>query len=220
MGDTISGVLFDVGGVLFALDGMPSLAALLGIEAQHDALHALWMASPSVVAHETGRIGVAEFAAGVVADLGLTVTADVFLQDFCSWPKGLLPGVLELLDEIPPTYHVAALSNLSAVHWGSVVATGLARRFEQMYLSHQIGHVKPAPEAFLAALNGMGLSPSEVLFLDDGPGNVDAANTLGMEAHVVRSPGEARMVLARFGVVPSTSAGSTGVCGRGRPVRS
>src|SRR5437660_11172475 len=103
MGDKILGVLFDLGGVLVALDGVPSVAALLGVEAQHEALHATWLASPSVVAHETGKISAEEFAAGVVIDLKLSVTADVFLQDFRSWPKGLLPGALELLDEIPHT---------------------------------------------------------------------------------------------------------------------
>lgn len=32
MDDRIAGVVFDIGGVLAALDGMPSLAALLGVE--------------------------------------------------------------------------------------------------------------------------------------------------------------------------------------------
>lgn len=203
MDGRIAGVLFDIGGVLVALDGGPAMAALLGIEAQHDKLHALWLDSPSVVAHETGRIGAAEFAAGIVAELGLPVTADVFLQEFCSWPKGLLPGALELLDEIPRSYRVAALSNMSAAHWNSIMPTGLVSRFEHLYLSHEIGHVKPAREAFLAALGGMDLPPSAVLFVDDGRRNVDAARALGMQAHLARGPEEARAVLAQYGVVAS-----------------
>ncbi len=202
MSGKVTGVLFDIGGVLVALDGVASMAALLGVAECHETLHALWMTSPSVVAHETGKIGAAEFAAGVVADLKLPVTADVFLEDFGSWPKGLLPGALELLDEIPRTYQIAALSNTCEVHWSSIMAMGLAERFDQTYLSHQIGHMKPAREAFLVALRGMGLSPSEVLFLDDGQRNVDAARALGMQAHLAKGPGEARSVLARYGVIP------------------
>lgn len=40
------------------------------------------------------------------------------------------------------------------------------------------------------------------LFLDDGLRNVDAAKALGMQARMVRSPEEARTVLAQYGVVP------------------
>ena len=205
MGHKIAGILFDIGGVLVALDGVPSMAKLLGVEPQHEALHAMWIASPSVVAHETGKIDAAAFAVGVVADLGLPVTADRFLEDFCNWPTGLLPGALQLLDEIPETYHVAALSNTSAVHWDKIRAMGLVDRFDQTYLSHQIGCLKPATEAFLVALEGMGLSPSDVLFLDDGLRNIDAAMKLGMHAHVARGPEEARRVLAQYGVVPSSA---------------
>ena len=203
MGHNIAGILFDIGGVLVALDGGPFLARLLGVEHRHDALHAMWGASPSVVAHETGKIDAATFAAGVVADLGLPVSAECFLQDFCNWPTGLLPGAVQLLDEIPDSYQVAALSNTSAVHWQKIGAMGLADRFDQIYLSHRIGHLKPDTGAFLVALEGMGLSPADVLFLDDGRRNVDAALNLGMHAHLARGPGEARRVLAQYGVIAS-----------------
>jgi putative hydrolase of the HAD superfamily len=194
-------VLFDVGGVLVALDGVPSLAALLGVEARHEALHARWMASPAVVAHETGKIGLAEFAVRVVADLELSVTPEWFLQDFAGWLKGPLPGASQLLDEIPRGCRVAALSNMSAVHWDTIVATGLTRRFDHVFVSHELGYLKPASEVFAAALDGMQLRPFEVLFLDDGLRNVEAARTLGMEARLVKGPEEARTALVEHGVI-------------------
>jgi putative hydrolase of the HAD superfamily len=56
---------------------------------------------------------------------------------------------------------------MSSVHWDAIVATGLTRRFDQLFVSHEIGYLKPAGEAFAVALDGMQLRPSEVIFLDD-----------------------------------------------------
>jgi glucose-1-phosphatase len=197
----LSAILFDIGGVLITLDGVPSLAKLLGVEPSHEALHRLWMTSASVVAHETGRISATEFAAGVVVDLGLPVSAAAFLEDFCCWPGGLQPGAMELLDAIPPTYRVAALSNTSALHWDKIVATGLTRRFQRAFLSYEIGHLKPSREAFLAALEGLDLPANEVLFIGDGESNVHAAASLGMHARLARNAVEARSALAECGVL-------------------
>lgn len=104
MADKIKGILFDVGGVLVALDGVPLMAKLLGIEPHHENLHAIWLASPAVVAHETGQMNAETFAAAVVDDLGLPVSAEDFLENFLGWPTGLLPGALRLLEEIPDSY--------------------------------------------------------------------------------------------------------------------
>lgn len=197
----IAAVLFDVGGVLVALDGVPFMAKLLGVEPQHEVLHAKWLSSPSVVAHETGKIDAATFARGVVEDLDLPVSAEFFLQGFCDWPTGLLPGARQLLEDIPEHYHVAALSNTSAVHWHRIQGMGFVDLFDQTFLSHQIGCLKPSAEAYQVALDRMGLRSSAVLFLDDNTRNVDAAARVGMHAHLARRPSEARLVLAKYGVV-------------------
>ena len=203
---SVRGLLFDIGGVLVALDGVPCLATLLGVEAQHDVLHARWVAAPSVIAHETGQIEASEFATRVVADLGLRTTPDDFLRQFDAWLQGPLPGAGDLLAEIPDQYLVAALSNMSAVHWHRIVETGVTTRITQLYLSHETGFLKPAKEAYLAALMGMDLAPADVLFIDDGARNVEAARALGLSAELARGPKEARAVLVRYGVLSEPRA--------------
>ena len=64
---------------------------------------------------------------------------------------------------------------MSAFQWTRTQAMGLPCRFDAIFLSCEIGWLKPAPEAFQAALDGMALPPGEVLFLDDGAANVQAA---------------------------------------------
>jgi putative hydrolase of the HAD superfamily len=199
--NAISGVLFDIGGVLVGLDGVPSLAKLLQIDPLHDEIHRRWMACPSVVRHETGQIAAAQFAVEVVQDLGLSLSPEAFLAEFAGWLIAPLAGAFELVDRIPSVYQVAALSNMSAFQWSRIQAMGLPARFDALYLSHEIGHLKPSPEAFQAALAGMALPPGEVLFLDDGAANVEAARALGIEAHLVRGPAEAEAVLRAHGVL-------------------
>ena len=206
MKTTISGILFDIGGVLVALDGVPYMTRVLQLEESHDEMHRRWLACPSVVAHETGRMSAEAFAAALVADLNLPVAPDDFLLDFAAWLQGPHPGAFELVECIPRQYRVAALSNMSAVHWTRIAAMGWPQRFEAVYLSCQIGHLKPSVEAFQVALDGMHLRPAEVLFLDDGQANVAAARSLGMEAQLVRGPEQIRHVLERYGVLPVDGA--------------
>jgi FMN phosphatase YigB (HAD superfamily) len=50
-------------------------------------------------------------------------------------------------------------------------------------------------------LGGLDLPASEVLFIDDGVRNVEAAASLGMHAEIARNPADARSVLVKYGVV-------------------
>jgi len=201
MSTSVSGVLFDIGGVLIALDGVPSLSQLLGISESRDDVHRRWLACRSVILHETGKLTIQEFARDFVADLELAISPEAFLVAFDSWFTGVHPGAFELVNEIPERYRVAALSNMSATHWQRIKALGWPDRFEAAYVSCETGHLKPSREAFEVALRGMALPPAQVLFLDDNPTNVSAAEELGLRARVVANPVEARRALTEYGVL-------------------
>ena len=200
----ITTILFDVGGVLVELDGVPTLAKLMTLEsASRDAIHERWMQSAAVIAYETGRISAAAFAAAAVTEFQLPVTAEWFLEAFNDWPRRLQAGALELLDDVPKRYRLAALSNTSQSHWERIESMGLAHRFERLYLSHRIGQLKPSRQAFETALEDLAVAPSAVLFLDDILSNVSAARAVGLHAEMVANPREARIALERYGVLQS-----------------
>jgi HAD superfamily hydrolase (TIGR01509 family) len=95
---------------------------------------------------------------------------------------------------------------MSALHWNRIKKMGLPERFEATYVSHEIGCLKPSEQAFQIALDGMALPAGMVLFLDDGVDNVRAALTLGMKAHVVKNPEQAKLILESYGVLTAPAA--------------
>jgi putative hydrolase of the HAD superfamily len=198
---TIRGIIFDVGGVLVALDGVPSLARQLGLEGSHDEVHRLWMSCPSVQLHETGRMSVEDFAAHAVAELGLALSPDAFRRDFDGWLIGPVDGAFDIVARIPARYRVGVLSNMSARHWQKIVAMGLPDRFDFLCVSHETGLLKPSPLAFEHALRRMALPPQDVLFLDDGTANIEAARRLGISAVLVTMPDEVLAALENHGVL-------------------
>ncbi|MEM7018661.1 MAG: HAD-IA family hydrolase [Pseudomonadota bacterium] len=201
MSHNLSTVLFDIGGVLIQLDGMPALYSMMPDVTSDQDVHDRWTSSPAVIAYETGKIPAQEFAAQAIKDMDLQTTPEQFMKEFITWPNRTFPGTFELLDALPDSLLVAALSNTNALHWEQITAVGLGGKFEQTYLSHEIGHLKPSEEAFRIALSGIGRAPGEVLFLDDNAANIDTACKLGIQAHQVRSAYEAGIILKQYGVI-------------------
>lgn len=197
----ISAVLFDVGGVLIELNGLPSIAKLLESDQSLDDIYKYWMAAPSVIGHETGQISSEEFSIEVVKDLNLDISPSAFMENFATWIVGTFPDTFTLLDSIPNHIKVAALSNTSPAHWVEVEKTGLSDKIEHLFLSHEIGHLKPHPPSFQAAVDGLQLPAEEIIFFDDNMQNVQAANAFGLKAHQALNPTHAKQVLSEYGVI-------------------
>ncbi|WP_326600491.1 HAD family hydrolase [Streptomyces sp. NBC_01803] len=88
---------------------------------------------------------------------------------------GLFPDVLPALTALTPGYRHGLLSNSDIGHQDRVLrGLGIRDRFEVLVCSDQLGHAKPAPEAFLAACEAMGLPPGAVAYVGDRP-DTDAA---------------------------------------------
>lgn len=111
---SIRAVVFDMGGVLVRLGPLPEL---LGADGSDRGFWTRWLTSPSVRRFERGDCDVDEFAAGVVADLDLSISADQFVANFARFPQGLFPGAAELVAAVPTDIVTAILSNTNALHW-------------------------------------------------------------------------------------------------------
>ena len=54
--------------------------------------------------------------------------------------------------------------------------------FDEIIISAEVKAMKPDDRIYQIALEKLGVSPSETVFIDDFPENVKAAQTLGMQA--------------------------------------
>ncbi|HPG26833.1 MAG TPA: HAD-IA family hydrolase [Myxococcota bacterium] len=194
-------VLFDLGGVVVELGGLDDMAAFArGVD--EEALWRRWLACPWVRRFERGECGPDEFGRGMVEAWSMPVSPETFLEAFARWPKGLLPGAAELVREVGGQRPVACLSNTNVLHaerlWGRL---GVHELFPRRFFSHEIGIVKPDPEAFAHAIQALDGAADRILFLDDNQINVDGARAAGLEAERARGVAEARAILVDRGVL-------------------
>lgn len=199
-------VLFDLGGVLVELSGVPVMLEWMGDRTSPENLLKIWLKSPVVRAFETGQITAEEFADELITEMLLPVERDRLLGEFARWPRNLFPGALELVGRVPPRYLRATLSNTNALHWPRLMTEmGLGQVFDHHFASHLTGKIKPDEEAFHHVADKLGCRVDEILFLDDSPLNVEAASTVGMQAVQVKGTMAAEQALAQFGIVEARS---------------
>jgi putative hydrolase of the HAD superfamily len=196
-------VLFDLGGVLIEVTGVPAMLELTGIENAED-LWRRWLTCRWVRRFESGGCSETEFAAGVVAEWRLDISPAAFLEAFRSWATGPLPGAAELVAHTRASVATGCFSNTNALHWHDhIAAWPLASMFDHRFLSFELGLLKPDAEAF-AQVAGLLTVPAErVLFLDDNAINVAGAAAAGFQAARATGVAEARQCLAEAGVLGS-----------------
>lgn len=109
------------------------------------------------------------------------------VQAYCSMADGVPPYRLDFVRQLSREgYHVSALSNTNLVHWGYCrryfIEAGYVPEelFEHLWLSCELGLVKPNPEIFRVILEQSGYDPAETLFVDDNQGNCQVAEQLGI----------------------------------------
>lgn len=198
----VSVLLFDLGGVLIDYGGVEALHALTDARYSVAEIRQRWPESPALQSLDTGSCSPQEFARKFVAEWGLTVAPDAFLQQFAGWLGTPYAGAIELLEALQGRYLLACLSNINVVYWErQVTHTGLRASFDRCYASHEIGCLKPDPRSYAHVVSDLGVRPDAVVFFDDTERNVEAAVSMGMQAYRVQGPSEAKTVLRQLALL-------------------
>jgi len=194
-------VLFDLGGVLIELTGVPTLIRWTDGQMDENELWHHWLTSPAVRRYETGKCNSDEFARAIIVELALPVYADEFLREFSVWPRGACPGATELLSSLAGAFRLVTLCNTNEIHWQRYKESGVLDFFETHFASHKTGLMKPDLAAFQNVIRSTGIPPDRILFLDDNQLNVDGAKATGMLAHRAKGTSAARTKLEELGML-------------------
>jgi FMN phosphatase YigB (HAD superfamily) len=190
----IEAIIFDLGGVIIDLDFQRSF----------DQFSALSGKSPEVIRqgmfesgllhrYEKGFYTDAQFVMEIQKVFELTDDPTSIEQAFLALLLNIPPARMELIRNLSKKYRLFVLSNTSSIHYKEVNVilkrdTGhehLNDLFEKVFLSFELGMLKPHAEIYAAVLEQAQLKAEHTLFLDDNADNLSGAAALGIRTALV-----------------------------------
>ena len=194
---TIKSILLDLGGVLVDLEWHQRVSMLLDRDVPPNEIHQLWVDSPIVQDFECGRCDHETFVRGLQQEFEINATTGDIAEHFYHMVKGPKPDVEAVLGRLADRFQMGLLSNTNPVHHQRILdETQILKPFDQLFMSYQMGVMKPHEDIFHQALRQTGVAPEQTAFFDDGAINIEAAKKLGMQAFQVNSPQEIEKILS------------------------
>jgi putative hydrolase of the HAD superfamily len=119
----------------------------------------------------------------------------LWAADIRSWIS-VEPGTVELLAALHAGgTRVALLSNAGFDFSDPFRHSPMAEFFEAMFVSAEMGLIKPDPEIYRVTARELGIPLDRMVFIDNKKINVDAAVALGVTGHVFTTVAELRTCL-------------------------
>ena len=89
--------------------------------------------------------------------------------------------VVSIIQDLHTDYNIGLLSNASmAIIKPLLRDHNLTELFDEVVVSSEVGHIKPAPEIFEIMLERLGVAANEAIFIDDSQSNIDGAAAIGI----------------------------------------
>ena len=130
---------------------------------------------------EKGKTSEKKFISQMLNYLDHSIDAETFCR-YWSDIFSFNDDVIALLPTLKKKYQLYLLSNTNSIHkkYGYQNYDFL-KIFDKMFLSHEVGYVKPEPEIYRAVEKVSGLPSEEHIFIDDILEYVEAAKQLGWD---------------------------------------
>jgi epoxide hydrolase-like predicted phosphatase len=189
---SIKAVIFDLGGVILRTEYQAPrqhLAERLGME--YDDLVKIVFDSPTAQQATVGEVTAEEHWASVMKRLKRPVSEAETIRDEFFAGDIIDLSLLDFLRSLRGKYKTGLISNA----WDDLRAYILKEKFDDafdhMVISAEVKAAKPSARIYQIALEQLGVSPSEAVFVDDFIENIEACQKLGIKGIHFRNPEEA-----------------------------
>ena len=200
---TVRGVLFDVGNVIVRWDPRTLYSKVFPDPAERDRFLAEVCTMDWHEAHDRGASMDDSVAALAARHPDHTEAIRAWRHRWDEMLSGIIPeteaAILDLHARGVPLY---ALTNMSHEWAAPIFAMSPAFGcFRDIVVSAREGVIKPDPRIFEIACERAALTPRELLFVDDGLANIEAAERLGFAVHRFDDPAALRPALEAYGLL-------------------
>ena len=181
---SIKVVIFDMGGVLVRTEDKAPRAALgLRFGKTYTEMDGIVFANKSSLRASRGEISARKHMLSVMRALDLPETdeaIDTFVDEFFLGDI-VDEEIIDYLQSLRPRYQTVLLSNA----WDNlrkilVTTWKIADAFDEIFISAEMGIMKPNPKIYEMVLEKLDVPPEETVFIDDFIQNIEAARKLGM----------------------------------------
>jgi putative hydrolase of the HAD superfamily len=197
-------VVFDLGGVLVQWNPEALVNRAFSDPAQRDLAWREIMQHPDWLEIDRGVLTFEQAARRAAERTGFPV--DVTLGFIDSIPAALTANhdTVALLRRVKAAGNmVYCLSNMPGETFAQLERDhDFWDAFDGLVISYRIGHCKPEPAIYEHLLKTFDLAPSDTVFIDDMPANVDAAEKLGIHGILFEDIKNTEAALRRLGALP------------------
>lgn len=178
-------VIFDLGNVLVNYDGVDTFTAVSQLASiSLDEIYGHYQQHEHTFG--TGQLSGLAYYQKLDEAFGLSASYDRFAAAFCrnqQRNETALAFARELQGRANVT--VGIISNTNGVH-ASWLHTNLPEleQFDSVILSNEVGLLKPDPAIYELALNQLGISAEQALFVDDLAENVAGGTAVGLTGYL------------------------------------
>ena len=192
----IENIIFDLDGVIvdvFPEETERAFEEKLGIS--KDNINRMNLTEGFAKVFEAGKVSMQTFR-NSVRHYSRNELSDEQIDE--AWNKmigDLVPGSLDLLEDIAKNKNIYLLSNTNPIHLAKfkenieskIDFTSFNKIFKGAYYSHKIGWRKPKVEAFSYVINKNRLDKQKTLFIDDKLENIESAQKYGLKTLHLKS---------------------------------